>query len=135
MKIERVNSTDYFIYDYSSDRQTIIERVKRRLSLSGFYRILVCSHLLGTFLQVHKIEDSYYKDTLDLKVETASFPVYFCTKDYFLVQSYSPVYYLEKKYYCIVDDSFDKILEKVEFGDFVFGKEIENSLKKSTVIQ
>ena len=23
-------------------------------------------------------------------------------------------------YYCIVDESFDEILEKVEFGDFVF---------------
>jgi hypothetical protein len=135
MKIEKINSTDYFIYDYFSEFQAIIECMKRRLSLSGFYRVLVCSHSLGTFLQIHKLEDSYYHDTLDLKIESSSFPIYFCTKDYFLIQSYSPVYYLEKKYYCIVDDSFDKILEKVEFGDFVFGEEIENCLQKSLVIQ
>ena len=143
MKIERISHTDFLIYDYSSfileDKKScvkeIIEKIRSRLSLKGFYRVRFSVKKIGIFLQIQKIEDSFYPDTLDLKIEEASFDVYYGTEDYFLIDSFFPVRYFDGKYYCLVDDSFDKILEKVEFGDFIFGEKLEEVLKKSILIQ
>ena len=144
MKIERMNSTDYLIYDYSSvisedtiysDVKRIFQSIRKRILLKGFYRIVVCLKTMGLFLQVIKMEDAFYKDTLDLKIEVYPFDVYFCTEDYFLVKQCSSVYYCEGNYYGLVDDSFDKILEKVEFGSFCFGDKMNTIIRKSMIVQ
>ena len=50
--------------------------------------------------------------------------IYFKTDDYFKINDLSKVVYLDGEYYCKVDDSFDEMIEKVEFGNFVFIDEI-----------
>ena len=71
-----------------------------------------------------KLDDAFYKNTLDLKIEIRDEDIYFKTDDYFKIDNLSKVVYLDGMYYCIIDDSFEEILEKVEFGSFVFGDEI-----------
>jgi len=144
MKIERMNHKDYLIYDYSSDVsmdtiyrdiKRIFEKMQKRLQLNGFYKVIVSFKKIGLFMEVIKIEDAFYKDTLDLKIEVkTSLDVYYATEDYFLIKDMFPIRVLEGKYYVLVDDSFDHILEKIEFGDFVFGKKLDSILCNSVVI-
>lgn len=142
MKIQKLNNTDYKIYFYQyeegkslyDDCKDVIKKLQRRLKLKGFYRVLVFPSKLGLFLQLIKLEDSLYKNILDLKIEIKEENIYFKTKDYFLIKDYSPINYIDGEYYCIVDESFDEILEKVEFGEFVFGYDIYNLLDNSYVI-
>ncbi len=143
MKIERDNGS-YYIYDYTSvvffdtiyqDIKELFQRFQKRLGLNGFYRVVVSLKKIGVFMEVIKIEDAFYKDTLDLKIEVKdSLDVYYSTEDYFLVKDFSIVRYFEGKYYALVDDSFDELFEKVEFGDFVFGKKLDSILCNSVVI-
>ena len=62
---------------------------------------------------------------LDLKIIIENEEeVYFKTEDYFLIKELNSIKYNDKYYYGLVDDSFDKILEKVEFGEFIFGERL-----------
>ena len=142
MKIWKINSTDYQIYDYSShinedtiyeDVKKIFQRLKRILKLRGFYRVLVTFKKIGIFFQLIRIEDSFYKDTLDLKIEKNDCDIYYRTEDYFVVKDFSTLFF-NGMYYVLVDDSFDHVLEKVEFGDFVFASSIEEVFKNGVVV-
>ena len=129
MKIEKINNTDYKIYYYRSidnkslydEVKELIKRVQKRLKLNGYYKVLVINKNIGLFIKLKRIEDSLYKNTLDLKIEIEDKDVYYQTTDYFVIRNLSNIKYKDGMYYCIVDDSFDEILEKVEFGDFIFG--------------
>lgn len=129
MKIEKINNTDYKIYYYRSidnkslydEVKELIKRVQKRLKLKGYYKVLVINKNIGLFIKLKRIEDSLYKNTLDLKIEIEDKDVYYQTTDYFVIRNLSNIKYKDGMYYCIVDDSFDEILEKVEFGDFIFG--------------
>lgn len=128
MKIERLNESDYKIYYYKSidnkvlydEVKDLIKSVQKRLKLKGFYKALVINKNIGLFIQLKKIEESFYKNTLDLKIEIKDLDVYYKTEDYFVIKGLSDIKYKDGMFYCVVDESFDKILEKVEFGDFIF---------------
>ena len=128
MKINRINNTDYKIYYYDSidnnniydEVKRIIKRIQKRLKLNGFYKVLVINKSIGLFLELKRLDDSFYKNTLDLKIEVVDIDVYYETTDYFIIKDLSNIKYKDGMYYCIVDDSFDEILEKVEFGNFIF---------------
>ena len=128
MKIEKINNTDYKIYYYRSidnkslydEVKELIKRVQKRLKLKGYYKVLVINKNIGLFIKLKRIEDSLYKNTLDLKIEIEDKDVYYQTTDYFVIRNLSNIKYKDGMYYCIVDDDFDEILEKVEFGDFIF---------------
>ena len=128
MKIERLNESDYKIYYYKSidnkvlydEVKDLIKSVQKRLKLKGFYKALVINKNIGLFIQLKKIEESFYKNTLDLKIEIKDLDVYYKTEDYFVIKGLSNIKYKDGMFYCVVDESFDKILEKVEFGDFIF---------------
>ena len=144
MKISRVNSSELKIYIYDSsvcdetffeDIHSLMKKIQKRYSLKGFYKVIVCKKSCGIFLDIKKIDDSFYKNTLDLKIEVyPEMDVYFKTDDYFLICSCNNIWYYDKFYYVLVDDCFDKILEKVEFGDFIFGLDKFSFLNNAYVI-
>lgn len=142
MKFEKMNSNDYkimFPFSLSSEEE-IISFVKRimkkcykKFSLSGFYQITICSRSFGLFLFLHKEKNSFYQETFDYRVifdDCSSF--YYRTEDYFIIKDCSYVYYLKGAFYALVDDSFDKIFEKVEFGEFLF--EFEFDKEESVIV-
>lgn len=144
MKIEKVTETDYKLYIYSkildknnfsNEIKAFIKKVQKRLKLNGFYKVVTCFRKCGVFLHLVKIEDSFYKNSLDLRiVMDDDADIYFKTDDYFIFKDISTVKYYDGYYYGLVDDSFDKVIEKVEFGDFVFGDDIIEMLNSSIVI-
>ena len=131
MKIKKLNETDYVIYLFNRDLDNVndevkdlIKRIQKLLKLKGFYRVIVVSKSIGLFIKFIKLDDAFYKNTLDLKIEIRDEDIYFKTDDYYKINNLSKVVYLDGMYYCIVDDSFDRMFEKVEFGSFVFVDEI-----------
>ena len=130
MKIEKINDTDYKIYYYRNiiddkflynDIKELIKKIQKRLKLNGFYKVIAINKKVGLFIELKRLEDAFYKNTLDLKIEIKEDNVYYKTSDYFVIRNVSNIKYNDGMYYCIVDDSFDEIFEKVEFGEFIFG--------------
>ncbi len=132
MKIDKIGPNDYQLYIYKYNKELseqevreLLKKLQDKLKLKGFYRVIVCNKKIGTFIELLKIEDSYYKRVLDLKIIIENEEeVYFKTEDYFLIKELNSIKYNDKYYYGLVDDSFDKILEKVEFGEFIFGERL-----------
>ncbi len=136
MKIYKLNDGNYKVYYYKDNDEVkeIIKRIQKRLKLNGFYKVLVINKKIGLFIELKRIEDNFYKNTLELKIDVKDSDVYFKTKDYFVIKDLSNIRYKDEMYYCIVDESFDEILEKVEFGDFVFGYDIDDIMNNTYVI-
>ena len=132
MKIDKIGPNDYQLYIFKDNKELseqevreLLKKLQDKLKLKGFYRVIVCNKKIGTFIELLKIEDSYYKRVLDLKIIIENEEeVYFKTDDYFLIKELNSIKYNDKYYYGLVDDSFDKILEKVEFGEFIFGERL-----------
>lgn len=132
MKIDKIGPNDYQLYIFKDNKELseqevreLLKKLQDKLKLKGFYRVIVCNKKIGTFIELLKIEDSYYKRVLDLKIIIENEEeVYFKTEDYFLIKELNSIKYNDKYYYGLVDDSFDKILEKVEFGEFIFGERL-----------
>lgn len=132
MKIDKIGPNDYQLYIYKYNKELseqevreLLKKLQDKLKLKGFYRVIVCNKKIGTFIELLKIEDSYYKRVLDLKIIIENEEeVYFKTENYFLIKELNSIKYNDKYYYGLVDDSFDKILEKVEFGEFIFGERL-----------
>lgn len=129
MKIEKINETDYKIYYYKNkldekslynDIKELIKKIQKKLKLNGFYKVIAINKKVGLFIELKRLEDTFYKNVLDLKIEIKDDNIYYKTTDYFLIKDLRDIRYKDGVYYCIVDDDFDEILEKVEFGDFVF---------------
>lgn len=129
MKIEKINETDYKIYYYKNkldekslynDIKELIKKIQKKLKLNGFYKVIAINKKVGLFIELKRLEDTFYKNVLDLKIEIKDDNIYYKTTDYFLIKDLRDIRYKDGMYYCIVDDDFDEILEKVEFGDFVF---------------
>lgn len=129
MKIQKIGSDKYIIYMYENiNKEEIKDKIKsiqKILKLSGFYKVIIINKNIGSFLKLVKLDNSFYKDTLDLKIEERDIDIYFKTDDYFIISECSHIMYYDNMYYCLVDDSFDKIIEKVEFGDFVLDVDID----------
>ena len=138
MKIWKKNTTDYYIYDYTSEmsKKELFQKIQKRLNLKGFYRVIVTKKKIGVFMQLILIENSLYKDTLDLKIEEdETCEIYYCTEDYFLIHKSSSILFFENKYYVLVKDDFDFMIENLEFGEFVFSSSIEDVLRKALIIK
>lgn len=128
MKIDKINDTDYKIYIFKYNEamnidivKVLINKLKDKLKLSGFYRVIVINKKIGTFIEIVRIEKSFYKNVLDLKIIIEEDKVYFKTDDYFKIKDMNNIKYHNNNYYVLVDDSFSDIIEKVEFGEFIFG--------------
>ncbi len=144
MKIEKISDTDYKLYIYFNNDEEInrserikkiIKKLQKKLKLKGFYKVLACSKDYGLFLHLIKIEDSFYRNNLDLRIVAEDdLDIYFKTKDYFIIESLNTIKYYDNFYYGLVDSSFDKVLEKVEFGDFVFGYDITDILENAVIM-
>lgn len=133
MKIENINERDYKIYYYKNrldekslydDIKELIKKIQRKLKLNGFYKVIAINKNVGLFLELKRLDDSFYKNILDLNIEIKEDNIYYKTADYFVIKDLHDISYKDGMYYCIVDDDFDEILEKVEFGDFVFDIDI-----------
>ena len=145
MKIEKANSKDYYISIYSSsikedtidrDIKELFQKLQKRISLKGFYKINVIPKEFGLFLEVIKIEDAFYSSTLDLKIEIQKEKeVYFQTEDYFLLNPSFPIFYYENNYYGIIDTSSKEIIKMIEYGEFIFGEKLKNRIQKGQLVQ
>lgn len=133
MKIENINERDYKIYYYKNrfdekslydDIKELIKKIQKKLKLNGFYKVIAINKNVGLFLELKRLDDSFYKNILDLNIEIKEDNIYYKTADYFVIKDLHDISYKDGMYYCIVDDDFDEILEKVEFGDFVFDIDI-----------
>lgn len=129
MKFQILNSNDikvFFSGFISSEEEIlnclekILKNYKNKLQLSGFYQITIYNRKYGLFFLLHKERDSFHSDTFDYRVlfdDEAS--IYFQTTDYFAIRNCHFIYYYDEMFYALVDDSFDKLFEKVEFGEFL----------------
>lgn len=139
MKIKKVNNTDFLIYLYDEDDsydnvKDIIKRVQKKLKLQGFYKVIVITKKIGLFIKLIKLDNSFYKDTLDLKIENKDEDVYFETSDYFIISDSPKIIFLEGLYYGLVDNYFDKTLEKVEFGSFILESDMNDIFNRGIII-
>lgn len=145
MRIEKVSDTDYKLYvfnnqidknDVSSSVKKIVKKLQKRLKLKGFYRVLAYFKFDILFLQLIKVEDSFYKNTLDLRIVLIEeLNIYFKTEDYFIIEKDDRVRYFDNNYYVLLNDySFTDNFKLFEFGDLVFGSDIEELLINSVVI-
>lgn len=143
MKIYKVDDTGYKIYYYGNDIdknslyekvKNIVKSVQKKLKLDGFYKAKVLYKKIGLFIELIRIDDNFCKNTLDLKIEISDDDVYFRTKDYFIIEDLSQIRYFDGIYYCLVNDSFDKIIERIEFGEFIFGLDVLDIINKTYVI-
>ena len=143
MKISKINDTDYKIYYYKDninkdclyDRiRDIIKSIQKRLKLKGFYKVVVFCKKIGLFIQLIYVDDNLYKNILDLKIEIIDDDVYFKTSDYFVIKDLSNIRYFNNMYYVLVNDDFDRVLDRIEFGEFLFGYDVLEIIDKTYVI-
>ena len=145
MKIEHINYQQFLIFfnisylnciDFTRDQ--LLEMVKQllfklqdRLLLHGFYKIKVYAHRkVGIFLDLLQIEEFEYSDALDFRITVyLDEKVYFKTDNYFIISDCKTVYFHKNFFYCDVDDISD-IMSVIEFGSFVYGRELDMVRKK-----
>ena len=147
MKIEKLDQKSYKIFinnlylkdvDFSDKEnmvqsiKSIIKKLRLRLGLRGFYKVKVFPNSkIGVFLEIIQLEDIDFSNNLDLRVILFNDEQFlFETDDYFLIDQCSDVKYYDGKFYCFIDDDFDEILEKVEFGRVLYGKEVLSVLDR-----
>ena len=151
MKIEMCGKDIYNIFinreylkgkDYSVKEdivkvvKEIIFKLRGRLGLRGFYKIKVFPQkIIGIFLEVIKLDETEFSNSLDLRIITyMDEKFYFETDDYFKIANCNDKRYIDGHFYCVVDDNFDLVLEKVEFGRFIYGKDVNFLLNNSLIL-
>ena len=151
LKIESYGKNDYKIFinsSYTKDLNYLnkdeviifikkfIVKLKNKLSLRGFYKIRVYPKgKIGMFLDVIKLDDIDLTNNLDLRVMIMyDEDFYFETDDYDVIKDCNDIRYVDGLFYCVVDDSFDRLLEKVEFGKFIYGKDVIKLLNNSKIL-
>lgn len=151
MKIEMITKDSYkifvdklYIKDVNLEEKEaiilsvkeIIQKLKSKLQLRGFYKVKVFPNKsVGLFIEIIQLEDLEFSNNLDLRVVVYfNEKIFFETEDYFLIQKYHNIMFLDDKFYCLIDDSFDDMLEIVEFGRLIYGNEVINLLNKGTVL-
>lgn len=151
MKIEMLTKDSYrifvnklYIKDVNLDEKEaiilavkdIIQKIKQKLQLRGFYKVKVFPNKnIGLFIEIIQLEDLEFSNNLDLRVVVYfDEKFYFETGDYFTIQKYDNVMFFDDKFYCLIDDSFEDMLEIVEFGRLIYGKEVTNLLNNGTVL-
>ena len=113
-----------------------ILKFKNKLNMRGFYKVRVFpQERVGIFLDVVKIDDIDLTNNLDLRIIVMNdSDIFFGTEYYEIIKDSNEKRYLDGLFYCIVDDSFDQILEKVEWGRFIYGKDVINLLTKGLIL-
>ena len=151
MKIEISGKNNYNIFinrnyignvDLSSKEElagfikSFILGIREKLNLRGFYKVKVFPHdSIGLFVELIKLDELEFSNNLDLRVIVyLNEKIFFETDDYFLIEDCNDKRYLDGKFFCIVDDYFESLLSKVEFGRFIYGKEVINLLNKGKVL-
>ena len=151
MKIEIAGTDNYNIfinnlyieninYNEKEEVTNIVKKIlmslKNRLKLRGFYKVKVFPNdKLGLFLELIKLEDLEFSNNLDLRIIVYfDEKIFFETEDYFIINDCNEKRFLNGNFYCIVDDKFDMLLDKIEFGRFVYGKEVIDVLNKSIIL-
>lgn len=116
--------------------KNLIYKLKTKLSLRGFYKVKVFTHtMLGLFIEIIKLDESDFSSNLDLRIVVfLEEKFYFKTDDYFLINNCKEIRYSDKMFFCLVDESFDELLEKVEFGSFIYGKDVNKLLNNSRLL-
>ncbi len=138
MKIDKIDIHNYNVYVYYDldDIEEFIISLKDKLRLQGFYKVYTCHNKYGLFIQLFYLEDSFYSDTLNLKiVELDDMKIYFKTDDYYLIKDFNNKYYYQNYYYCLIDDSVFDLFKMIEFGEFVFGDLVVNILKCGIMLE
>ncbi len=146
MKIEKDIYNNYYIYmsnlyfNFSNyDKKKIVEEIKKiinqlknKLNLKQFYKVKVyLNEKLGTFLDIIKLDDLDYSDTLDLRIIVLyDEKIYFETDNFFILKNLKNIKFFNDKYYCLVDDILN-INDVVDFGRFIYGLELRNVLSKA----
>lgn len=150
MKVEQINCNQLFIFLNSSylkeeditNKENVIEivkkwlmQLKKQLHLSGFYKVKVYGHSrVGLFLDLVRLEELEYCSAMDLRVVVfLDEKVYFETTEYTVLPKGSMIYYYDGHYYCNVDH-IPKLLSVVDFGRFIYGKELQELYLKWKVL-
>ena len=144
MKIECINLQQFAIFfnisylnDMDFSKDSLIETVKQllfklqsKLVLHGFYKIKVyVQKKVGIFLDLLQIEEFEYADSLDFRITVyLDEKIFFKTKDYFILSDCKNIYFDKNYFYCDADDISD-IMSVVEFGTFVYGKQLYTAMK------
>ena len=151
MKIEWIGKSGYNIFvtkQYVKDidvfnKDEIVKFIKKyifklrsKLKLCGFYKIKVYVHKsVGLFLEISKLDDLDLSSALDLRIVVFyDEVVYYETDDYFLIDTCNDIRFYNGKFFCIVDDKFNDLIGKCDFGRFIYGKEIVNLLNNSIIL-
>lgn len=150
MKVEVISSEEFFIFvnllyakirDYDNKEEIIkvvkeiIANISGKLRLKGFYKIKVyVNEKTGLFIESVLLDGIERNNVVDLRVIVYfDEDIYFKTDDYFKIRDVSNVHYLDGNYYCLVDDimNMDSV---VEFGEFVYGKEMYDVFDRGILI-
>ena len=76
------------------------------------------------------MEEFEYGESVDFRIVVyLDEKIYFKTRDYFILPKDVSVYFDYTYFYCDVDDISD-IMSVIEFGSFVYGRELEMVRKK-----
>ena len=145
MKIERLSLGQFLLFfnvsylkDVTLNKDNLIQLVKELLAkfqnlllLNGFYKVKVFVHQrVGIFLNILQVEEFEYGESVDFRIVVyLDEKIYFRTKDYFILPKDVPIYFDYTYFYCDVDDISD-IMSVVEFGSFVYGRELDMVRKK-----
>lgn len=150
MKVEVISSEEFFIFvnllyakisDYDNKEEIIkvvkeiIANISGKLRLKGFYKIKVyVNEKTGLFIEGVLLDGIERNNVVDLRVIVYfDEDIYFKTDDYFKIRDVSNVHYLDGNYYCLVDDIMD-MDSVVEFGEFVYGKEMYDVFDRGILI-
>ncbi len=120
--------------DLIDEVKNIILKYRVKLKLKGFYKVKVfVNELVGLFIELCKIDELEYSNTLDLRILVFyDEDVYFETDDYFVLEGCREIRFYNNKFYCDVNDV--SVLKVVEFGNFIYGDEVLKMLSNSVVV-
>ena len=150
MKIEIIDDNNIYIFINScymdhiniNSKEDIIDFIKSiikknriKLKMKGFYKVI--GHFndkVGLFLDIYKLDDNLYSNSLDIKVilnmkET----IYFKTTLYDIIPINTKIYYYDNNFYFDISN-INNIYDIVEYGEFIYGDRIDNILNKSISI-
>ena len=128
LKLDSLDDKNYLI-KYIKDA---VFKLQHLLSLTGFYKAkLYPKEKIGLFIELIKVDEVSFSGSLDLRVYVIyDEDIYYKTCNYDIIKDCNNVGYIDDNFYCIVDNNFDNILSKVEFGNFIFGEDVKNIVKK-----
>lgn len=113
--------------------RSIILNKKNVLKMCGFYKVKIYNlDKVGLFIEVIKLDDLDINSLVELRIVYYQDEVfYYETDNYDVIENCNDKRYIDGKFYCIVDDYFDELLTKVEFGRFIYGKDLTKVLNNS----